>query len=690
MLPLFVRTGTDATVGLDGSVARLDSLDPVVKNALAPAIAVVDAVETKPPPAAAAVAAAAAASTSTDAPAVSRKRKDPPDAAPANSEPPVAQATDWTAIQSELQLLTGNVATAQQVVQLLDPSAVPGDEEQHCKYVALPKLADKQARRKLHEWIRARLKGVGVADTAEGAVRIWAVAYEKEMPNYGKFDGRGAGSGGGGGGGSSGGGRSSQVPAGMKFLKFVLYKENMDTGSAIGQIQKRSGGGGGGSRNGQRFQSKLRMGFCGMKDKRGITSQFVTVPASTPIHTLCSWNRPGETGGGHTARGGVGVVRTGNFEYSDTELRLGRLQGNRFDVALRNVRLAGQDKATTQASLQKAATAFRKAGFINYFGVQRFGKYHDTHLTGVAVLQGDYEKAIDIIMSPKPEEREQIAIARKAWAERFEGATDRAAAEKSCANKVSRDFGRFMASESAVLQSLARTPLDYKRAFSCISKTMRMMFIHAVQSYLWNHVASLRIDTFGQKVVEGDLVLDKENGKIENSADERSSSIPAVKLVSADDVVVDRYSVEDIVLPLIGSGTRDPDNECSKLFDELLEKQGITRKMLKRLEDRDFNCTGDYRKVLCRPSDVDFEILEYKNALTPLMQTDLMKVSGIELDLGMEKEGGEDTEPLLAMVVGFTLPSSSYATIALRELMKQPTNSEYQRELKLDDSVKAV
>jgi tRNA(Glu) U13 pseudouridine synthase TruD len=44
---------------------------------------------------------------------------------------------------------------------------------------------------------------------------------------------------------------------------------------------------------------------------------------------------------------------------------------------------------------------------------------------------------------------------------------------------------------------------------------------------------------------------------------------------------------------------------------------------------------------------------------------------------------GKEDEPLLAMVVGFTLPSSSHATIARRELMKRPTSSEYQRELKL-------
>ena len=40
--------------------------------------------------------------------------------------------------------------------------------------------------------------------------------------------------------------------------------------------------------------------------------------------------------------------------------------------------------------------------------------------------------------------------------------------------------------------------------------------------------------------------------------------------------------------------------------------------------------------------------------------------------------------PLIGMIIGFTLPASSYATIALRELMRRPTSSEYQSTLRLE------
>jgi len=123
---------------------------------------------------------------------------------------------------------------------------------------------------------------------------------------------------------------------------------------------------------------------------------------------------------------------------------------------------------------------------------------------------------------------------------------------------------------------------------------------------------------------------------------------------------------------------------------------------------------GDYRKLICRPSDVDFEIKRYFNPLQPLLQTDLMEVHNVPVPppvtIGRQKQDAmvvdnlqhkendacnkndedEKEQPnkkqntLLGMVIGFTLPPSSYATIALRELMKRPTSNEYQSKLLLE------
>ena len=56
----------------------------------------------------------------------------------------------------------------------------------------------------------------------------------------------------------------------------------------------------------------------------------------------------------------------GNFSYVKNHLRLGDLQGNRFTLTLRNVTAERDAVDTSLASL-------RDNGFINYFGLQRFG-----------------------------------------------------------------------------------------------------------------------------------------------------------------------------------------------------------------------------------------------------------------------------------------------------------------------------
>jgi tRNA pseudouridine13 synthase len=196
-------------------------------------------------------------------------------------------------------------------------------------------------------------------------------------------------------------------------LRFVLYKENCDTTTATREVGRKG--------------STSRIGYAGMKDKRGITSQFCTMYRTLPEQIARGGNQRGSAGGGgNTKQKGYSIVHIGNFEYVSRELRLGQLKGNRFDVILRNVRLletnsAASGDATGQRKLvlEAAAQTMKKRGFINYFGTQRFGKFHNTHLVGIAVLKGDFEKAVDILMAPNNEDRPDITKARKDWQDRF-------------------------------------------------------------------------------------------------------------------------------------------------------------------------------------------------------------------------------------------------------------------------------
>ena len=398
--------------------------------------------------------------------------------------------------------------------------------------------------------------------------------------------------------------------------------------------------------------------------------------------------------------------------------KISQLSGNRFDIVLRNVCIAGSCTDETPqedrlrritCTLRSAATRLKETGFINYFGMQRFGKFHDTHLVGVAVLKGDFEKACDIIMRTKENENEQSISTRNKWSNRFHGIDmeDEGAvreAEMKCAKVVSRELGRFMNCETSIVSTLARNPRDYKRAFGSISKHMRSMFLHAYQSYIWNKAASHRIgngsildsaDGSDKEVRVGDLVLVEDRGLADGGNGTSGLKGKAVKEVTQDDVEMCKYSITDVVLPLAGSKIEYPSDSTGDVYEDLLAEDGLTKEYFEKVQDRELAVGGDYRKVMCKPLDVDFEIKLYNDPTQPLVKTDLMEVTNASLECvdvtADENEGVEKSKDrtIVGMVIGFTLPPSAYATIALRELTRRPTSSQYQTELLLEGDCEA-
>ena len=559
-------------------------------------------------------------------------------------------------LESELSELINDESIAKKLMLLLESHDTDNDQEKPTdKFVTLPVL-EKAQRKAVHDWVRKSLKNAH-ADTLDGKIRIWHAKFEKEMPNYKAF------------GTSKVRGLSDKKKKKIAkanwpsdrgdFLQFVLYKENIDTTTATKEVSRRG--------------STARIGYAGMKDKRGITSQFCTLYRTTPEEIARGNNHKG--GGGNTKQKGYSVTQIGNFQYVKKELRLGSLKGNRFDVILRNVKMLKDDdnsESNRKEILEKAAKSVKDKGFINYFGTQRFGKFKNTHLVGIAVLQGDYKKAVGILMDPTTEDRPDLVKARKDWQERFTYGESKEN-ESSTAKSVLKRLNRFMTAEIAILQSLVKHPFDYKRAFRCIPKNLKMMFLHAVQSIIWNRSTSHRIASMDKdNIMVGDLVP--------NVKGEKGS--PRVHIVTEEDVKEKKYTLEDVVVPVVGSKTVFPTNALDGVIKQLFKEIGVTLDMFQSVQDRDVQVNGDYRKIIIHPKDFDYTIKEYYDPLQPLLQTDLMKIHGE--DIVIKPPTNDETPKLIAMVVGFTLPSSSYATIALRELMKCPTSNEFQRELKLE------
>eukprot|EP00986_Skeletonema_menzelii_P003370 scaffold1028_cov157-Skeletonema_menzelii.AAC.13 len=540
------------------------------------------------------------------------------------------------------------------------------------QFYTLPVIDDKQVRRSIHQLIKsAEFNSAVRANNHEGRIRVWHKAFFDKMPKDTFVSG------------SNKQGKSksnkqkkSDWPRDRpNFLNFVLYKENIDTGTAAKDVTRFA-----------RLNPKRGISYAGMKDKRGVTTQFCSA-FRVEKEQLLAINKRDSVGGGNSSTKGSCIIRVGNLTYSNEEVKLGALIGNRFDIVLRNIDTGeNDDHDTIRRKLEVAGEGFKHCGFINYFGMQRFGKSVDTHEVGLQVLKGNFEGAIDIIMREKADgDSPRVLEARRTWAKRFDGINVKEEEEKAseveakCARQVEKQCSRFMMCEKSIVSSLSRKPRDYKRAFTSISKNMRSMFLHAYQSFLWNKVASFRIKTGGStEVREGDLVLLEEG-----DTNCRTSGLKGkrVKVVDELDIKEGKFTIEDVVLPLVGSRIEYPTGSSGTFLMELLEEDGISKDAFGQIGDKEISLCGDYRKLMCKPADVTFVVKEYYDPLQPLIDTDLMDLSGTSIET--EEAQKDENFLLFGMVIGFTLPPSAYATIALRELTKRPTSSEYQTKLEL-------
>lgn len=82
---------------------------------------------------------------------------------------------------------------------------------------------------------------------------------------------------------------------------------------------------------------------------------------------------------------------------------------------------------------------------------------------------------------------------------------------------------------------------------------MRLMYLHAYQSYIWNEVVSKRIELYGLKLCVGDLVLPKDKAK--------RGKNEQINIVRVTEENRDQYSIEDVVLPLPGYNVHYPSNQ---------------------------------------------------------------------------------------------------------------------------------
>uniref|UniRef100_A0A3Q3VJM3 Pseudouridylate synthase 7 homolog n=1 Tax=Mola mola TaxID=94237 RepID=A0A3Q3VJM3_MOLML len=396
------------------------------------------------------------------------------------------------------------------------------------------------------------------------------------------------------------------------FCHFVLYKENKDTMDAINVLSKFL-----------RLRPNM-FSYMGTKDKRAITVQEIAVLRIT-AERLAHLNKC------------LMNLKVGNFCYKNHPLKLGELQGNHFTVVIRNI--SGTDEQVNQA-----LKSLKQTGFINYYGMQRFGTTAvPTQHVGRAILKNDWNEVMDLILKPRPgAEKEFLVRCREEWAK----TQDPEAALKKLPNK--------RCVEGQLLRGLSmHGKKNIVTAFGLIPRNNRLMYIHSYQSVVWNTMVSRRIEAFGLKAVEGDLVLRGTTAHV-LSAEEAES-----------------HSIHDIVMPLPGYDVIYPSHHG---YGELLSADGLDIDNM-RHKVKDYSLAGAYRRIIIRPADVSWEIIQYDDPRIPLVHSDYEKLENKPPPV-FNKEG-----KYRALRLEFSLPPSTYATMAIREVLKLDTSIKKQTQL---------
>ncbi len=237
-----------------------------------------------------------------------------------------------------------------------------------------------------------------------------------------------------------------------QFQVFLFEKKGLETFSLLEQISRKYN------------IARYDIGIAGLKDRHGITKQYITIPFKYNIQSIKELNYSLKFIG-----------------YVDKPLELGDLQGNKFTIIVRAIR-----RGEFEGVYQKAQT-IAKIGVPNYFDSQRFGSVVNGKFIAKLLLKKNYEEAVKIYLTETT-----LFEPRKIKDEK-----------KNILNnwKNIQDFNVKSISTSLlrpVINEYQKTK-DWLSAYKKISSSLREIYISSYQSYLWNECIKLVLRQFIDK-----------------------------------------------------------------------------------------------------------------------------------------------------------------------------------------------
>ena len=272
-----------------------------------------------------------------------------------------------------------------------------------------------------------------------------------------------------------------------KFPLYLLEKHNIDSNHAVIEIKKQSG---------------LKLKIMGIKDAKAETSQYASCEQTK--------NLPRDIITPKTKLTLLGFLRT--------PLSKSALIGNSFKIKINQT--SDNDIHPFLLELNKIA---------NFYGLQRFGSERMvTHLVGKALLERNYNKAIEYLLS---------------YTSKYDSKFSKEIRERSRDpknyQKLIKILPKGMDLERLMLYTLVKGK-DSIAVIRSIPINIRRLFVQAYQSYIFNKCLSnaLLSNEDIQKCKDGDLCFEIEKPlvfgrirKFREGVDSNNDVAPAIRLV---------------------------------------------------------------------------------------------------------------------------------------------------------------
>ena len=410
-----------------------------------------------------------------------------------------------------------------------------------------------------------------------------------------------------------------------EYLHFRLYKENRDTAEAIQSISRCL-----------RIPPKSFQ-FAGTKDRRGITVQSVSVyrismDAMKRAILHSSWDK---------------AIRISHMEYKPHPNKIGVSGGNHFVVAIKNI-------PETVTDIDLLFNQLKSNGFPNYYGLQRFGSRNvRTHTVGGLLMAQEWKQVVDILLSPEADKLnvEETGVSttpddRNAWRHEY------AAGNMDKAHELCQSY---LYIEKALLRSLSKPgqSANYLNAIISLPSTTVQLYLHSVQSLIFNATLSHRLRTFGHsKIVIGDLVQETDGKIIVIQSEEQANA----------------FQASSLVIPLVGSQVVYPPNLEMFLSNHVSETLGFSIDVFRDTDlPKILQLPGAYRTAIARVENLEWRILDQVKSSDVVIQSDVDRLKGIDFAT-QEKQSDDTSPPAKAVVFECSLKPGSYLTMAIREV----------------------